>query len=212
MRLPSWTNESPERGLSVSATKSGQDFQNVPRGDHFGSWCRSLVVISSRSLGWTEVSSGGSKRKCHHCSVVFRVRCERCQGDLLPGCPPRSPLYHTASRQCYAHRFFQHGYVTASRLSECCVLWTLTWPKAHSNPKAPNQGLLPTSLPFQAVSRAVGVRGWGTPFLKGTMRKSVTGCGTSMSEALDVRLSRRRSGNRGSNSCLQGAKYRETRL
>lgn len=121
-------------------TKSGQDFQNVPRGDHFGSWCRSLVVISSRSLGWTEVSSGGSKRKCHHCSVVFRVPCECCQGDLLPGCPPRSPLYRTASRQCYAHRFFQHGYVTASRLSECCVLWTLTWPKAHSNPKAPQSG------------------------------------------------------------------------
>lgn len=129
-------------------TRSGQDFQHVPCGDHFGSWCRSLVVISSRSLGWTEVLSRGRKRKCHHCSVVFRVRC-----DLLPERPPRSPLYRTTSRQCYARRFLQHGYVTASRLSESYVLWTFTWPKAHSNPKAPNQGLLPRSLPFQAVSR-----------------------------------------------------------
>lgn len=123
------------------------------------------------------------------------------------GRPPRFPLYRTAYRQCYAHKFFQHDYVTASRLSECCVLRTLAWPKAHSNPKAPNQGLLLRSLPFQAVSRAVGVHGWGTLFLKGTMRKNVTGCGTSMSKASEVCLSWGHSGNLGSNSCLQGAEY-----
>lgn len=70
-----WPNESPERGLSVSAYHVGAGLPACSMWWSFGSWCHSLVVISSSSLGWTEVSSRGRQRKyCHHCSVMFRVR------------------------------------------------------------------------------------------------------------------------------------------
>lgn len=86
-----WPNESPERGLSVSAYHVGAGLPACSMWWSFGSWCRSLVVISSSSLGWTEVSSWGRQRKyCHHCSVMFRVRCEHCQGNRLPDAHPGS--------------------------------------------------------------------------------------------------------------------------